>query len=424
MASPLHYYHLLIFSSLFSLIALSESQTAFKPTTLVLPLQKDRATSLHVATIQKRTPLTSLPFLVDVTARFLWADCEKHYLSSTYHAPFCHSTLCARAPAHYCRRCPSPARPGCHNNSCGVLASNPVTHKTATAELAQDVLSIRSARSSNPGPMVTVPQFLFACAPSSLLLGPLPKNVQGIAGFGHGPISLPTQLASHFGFSPQFALCLTASPNSNGVVFFGNGPYYIVPGIDISARAAYTPLTVSRQGEYLIKVSSIKVNGKPIPIKSPSAKQGLIKTMISTTTPYTVLEHSIFTTLTQFFAGQLSGVPQVKPTVSPFGVCFDSTKLPSTRMGPGVPTIDFVLGNRNVTWSIYGANSLVLARPGVACLAFADGGLSPKAEIVIGTYQLEDNLVQFDLGRSRLGFSSSLLMRRTNCANFNFSSTP
>jgi hypothetical protein len=51
-----------------------------------------------------------------------------------------------------------------------------------------------------------------------------------------------------------------------------------------------------------------------------------------------------------------------------------------------------------------------------------DGGVNPRTSIVIGGHQLEDNLLQFDLAASRLGFSSSLLFRQTTCANFNFTS--
>lgn len=101
-------------------------------------------------------------------------------------------------------------------------------------ELAQDELLIQSTQGSNPGPMARVPQFLFTCAPSFLLQKGLPKNVRGVIGLGHAPISVPTRLASHFGFQPKFALCLTSSTRSNGVIFFGDGPYYMHPGIDIS----------------------------------------------------------------------------------------------------------------------------------------------------------------------------------------------
>ncbi|XP_059644798.1 gamma conglutin 1-like [Cornus florida] len=418
--------HLLLV--LFSVFSLSfESTPPFKPSTLVLPVQKDSFTSLHVANIHKRTPLQSIPFLIDLNGRLLWANCEQHYLSSTYNAPLCHSTQCSRANSNYCYKCSSRARPGCHNNTCGVLTTNPITLRTGVSELALDVLSIQSIRGSNPGPMVTVPEFLFACAPSFLFQGPLPKNVQGVAGLGHTPIALPTQLASHFGFRPQFALCLSSTTNTNGVIFFGNGPYYTRPGLDISRQLGFTPLTISPLGEYYIQVSSIRINQKPVPINTSvlsKNKQGFGGTMITTTSPYTILEHSIYRAFTQFFCSQLPNEPQVTP-VAPFETCFDARKLKSTRVGYGVPSIDFVLHKQNVVWRMFGANSVVQARPGVACLAFVDGGLNPpKASIVIGAYQLENNLLQFDLARSVLGFSSSLLSQRTSCANFNFTSTP
>lgn len=90
------------------------------------------------------------------------------------------------------------------------MSSNPVSQQTAMGELAQDVLTIQSTTGSRPGPMARVPQFLFVCAPSRLLQRGLPKYVQGVAGLGHAPIALPTQLASHFGFSPILPCALLA----------------------------------------------------------------------------------------------------------------------------------------------------------------------------------------------------------------------
>ncbi|KAF3454438.1 hypothetical protein FNV43_RR04885 [Rhamnella rubrinervis] len=408
------------------LIIISESQTTSKPTKLVLQVAKDRATNLHVANIQKRTPPLKVPFVIDLNGRFMWVNCENQYLSSTYNAPLCHSTLCSKANSHYCHKCPTTARPGCHNNTCGLMAVNPVTHEAAMGELAQDALWLPSStQGSSPGPMVRVPQFLFSCAPSHLLQRGLPRKTQGVADLGHAPISLPIQLSSHFGFQQKFALCLT-STNENGVIFFGQGPYYMLPGIDVSRPVSYTPLTISQQGEYHINVRAIKINNKLVPLNSSlitPTKVGLGRVKLCTTTPYTVLEHSIFNALNKAFADdqQLKGVPQVE-NVQPFGACFDSRKLSFTKMGPVVPNVDLVLQN-NVVWRIHGTNSMVQARPGVMCLGFVDGGVRPTDSVVIGTLQMEDNLLQFDLASSRLGFSSSLLYRRTRCSNFNFTSS-
>lgn len=423
MASSFRFLVFLLFSLCF-LILISESQTTFKPTKLVLTVQKDRATNLHVANIQKRTPPLKVPFVVDLNGRFLWVNCENQYSSSTYNAPLCHSTQCSKANSHYCHKCLTTARPGCHNNTCGLMAVNPVTNQAAMGELAQDAILLPSTQGYNPGPMVRIPQFLFSCAPSQLLQKGFPKNVQGVAGLGHAPISLPTQLASHFGFQQKFALCLASSGGNNGAIFFGQGPYFMLPGIDVSRPVSYTPLTISQQGEYYINVKSIKINNKFVPLNSSlisPTKRGLGRVKISTTTPYTILEHSIYYSLSKVFADQLKGVPQVK-SATPFGTCFDSKRIRSTNMGPSVPIVDLVL--QNAVWRIYGANSMVQAGPEVMCLGFVDGGVRPRDSIVIGAMQLEDNLLQFDIGSSRLGFSSSLLSRRTKCSNFNFTSTP
>lgn len=200
----------------------------------------------------------------------------------------------------------------------------------------------------------------------------------------------------------------------------------MLPGISVPRPVGYTPLIISRQGEYYVGVRSIKINQKPVPLNTSLLtlnKLGFGGTKISSTTPYTVLEQSIYQAVTKFFTSQLPGITQAQP-VRPFGVCYDSKKIPSTRVGPKVPNIDFVFTSPNATWTIFGANSMVQARPGVLCLGFVDGGLRPRASIVIGARQLEDNFVQFDLAKSRVGFSSSLLLQRTTCANFNVTTSP
>ncbi|KAI8566210.1 hypothetical protein RHMOL_Rhmol02G0022300 [Rhododendron molle] len=185
--------------------------------------------------------------------------------------------------------------------------------------------------------------------------------------------------------------------------------------------AAYSKPEAS--SDYFIGVTSIKINQIAVPDIDTSLlaidHEGNGGTKISTVTPYTVLQTFIYNAVTKFFKNQLSGIPTVR-AVAPFGLCFNSTDINGTRGGAGVPEIDLVLQNETVYWSIFGANSMVQVSDEVLCLAFVDGGVNPRTSIVIGGYQLEDNLLQFDLGASRLGFSSSLLFRETTCANFNF----
>ena len=82
----------------------------------------------------------------------------------------------------------------------------------------------------------------------------------------------------------------------------------------------------------------------------------------------------------------------------------------SARVGPAAPTIDLVLQSttnkserKKVIWRIWGTNSMVKVSNEVLCLGFVDGGLNPRTSIVIGGYQIEDILLQFDLANSKLG---------------------
>ncbi|GJR53045.1 probable aspartic proteinase GIP2 [Tanacetum coccineum] len=172
---------------------------------------------------------------------------------------------------------------------------------------------------------------------------------------------------------------------------------------------------------YLWFYESININQKVVPVNKTLLsinREGYGGTKISTVNPYTVLHTSIYKAIIKAFGKSLSAAPRVS-SVAPFGLCFNSTSLGSTRLGPGVPQIDLILQNKNV-WTIFGANSMVQVSDDGLCLGVVDGGVDVMTSIVIGGHQIEDNLLQFDLGRSRLGFSLLIFGRQTTCANFNF----
>lgn len=319
---------------------------------------------------------------------------------------------------------------------------NTVVGKAASGDFVQDIVSVQSSDRTNPGRLVSVPKFLFTCAPTFLLEG-LANGVKGMAALGRVKVSLPLQFSAAFSFPKKFALCLSSSTTSDGVVLFGNGPYVLNPKIDVSKSLIYTPLipvteigslTGEISPEYFIGVTSIKINDKPVALNKTLLSVDRERhggTTISTVHPYTVLETSIYNAVVDAFVKELgNGVTRVA-AVSPFGACFSSKNIGRTRAGPAVPPIDLVLQNEKVVWRILGANSMVRVSEDVLCLGFVDGGpihfvdwgvKFTRIAIVIGGHQLEDNLLQFDLAASRLGFSSSLLLRQTSCANFNFTS--
>ncbi|KAJ8565879.1 hypothetical protein K7X08_008455 [Anisodus acutangulus] len=428
------------FLSLLLLFSLSIAKTPPRPRAFLLPVTKDAATKQHLTVINQRTPLVAVKLTIDLGQRFLWVDCEKGYVSSSYKPVPCGSITCKRSLSKGCVESfvGSPS-PGCNNNTCEQSPYNPFIRTSTIGELAQDIVSLQSTDGSNPGKFLSANGVVFDCAPS-FLLEKLANGVKGIIGLGNGYVGFPTQLANAFRVPRKFAICLSSSTTSKGVIFFGDSPYVFLPGMDVSKRLVYTPLLINPvstagsyfKGEpstdYFIGVTSIKINGNVVPINTTLlniTKDGKGGTKISTAEPYMKLETSIYNALTKAFSKSLAKVPRVKP-VAPFKVCYKRTSLSSTRVGPGVPPIELVLGSKNATtsWTIWGANSMVAVNNDVLCLGLVDGGVEfePTTPIVIGAHQIEDNLLQFDIANKKLGFTSSLLFGQTTCANFNFTS--
>ena len=349
----------------------------------------------------------------------------------------CRSAQCSLARGSGCGNCFSAPKPGCNNNTCSVLPDNTVTRTASSDELAEDAVSVQSTDGSNPGRSVSVSKFLFSCAPTSLLEG-LASGAKGMAGLGRTRIALPSQFASAFSFHRKFAICLSSSTTADGVILLGDGSYGLLPNVDASQLLIYTPLILNpvstasahSQGEpsaeYFIGVKSIQINEKAVPLNTSLLSinsKGVGGTKISTVNPYTVMETSIYSAFTKAFISAAASMNiTIVAAVAPFSVCFSSKNVYSTRGGAAVPTIGLVLQNNSVVWRIFGANSMVFVNGDVLCLGFVDGGANPRTSVVIGGYQLEDNLLQFDLAASRLGFSSSLLFSQTTCSNFNFTS--
>ncbi|MFS7930801.1 putative nepenthesin [Helianthus anomalus] len=439
---------LIQFTLIFFIIFLHNSKTVTSSTSFIAPITRDPSTELYTITIYFKTPLQSTNLLLDLGAKFTWIDCTPDSYTSTTHRYIpCGTNLCASLTSLSCSNCFRPTGPGCHNNSCALFPENPVIKNTVVAQALIDYFALNVTDGRNPGQLGVVPDFVASCSDNSLLRG-LPDGVSGLAGLGRSNYSLPAQVSSVYASPNIFALCLPGvSSASSGSAFFNTGgPYYFFPGIDLSSHLVYTPLILNPIGftiityyghpsdEYFINVTSININGKPLEI-NPSLltidDNGFGGTRLSTVTPYTTLETSIYNAFTQAFVNESAALNlTVTDAVSPFEVCYAASDVYSTPLGPAFPVIDLVMHSEDVFWRISGANTMVsVAREDedggdVWCLGFVDGGEKPRTSVVIGGHQMEDNLLQFDLVSMRLGFSSSVLVHDTNCASFNFTDDP
>ncbi|OAY55836.1 probable aspartic proteinase GIP2 [Manihot esculenta] len=449
MASSLQFIllSLLIF---FSVSNAQSSSSNSKPKTLVLPIYKDASTLQYLTRLNLGTPSLQTNLVVDIGGKHLWIDCSTGYQSSTYRPGHCGSASCSVAKADCVSLCPRPASPGCNNNTCRVLAKNSIFGGYLISEVAIDTISLRATDGSKAGSQVSIPNFIFACAESFDLIN-LASGAKGMLGLAKERVSMPTQLSSAFGgsFRRKFAICLPSNSKANGVLFFGDSPYLFHPryntskAIDVSSEFRYTKLHVNYettasprlQGaqlpEYFVKITSILVNQKPIPINSTLLefhKTGVGGSRITTVQPYTTLETSIYKSLAKAFDEQMlvtTGNRTVRKVgaVEPFKDCYLKQDLGMSLLGIRVPDINLVFENLDVNWAIFGANSMVEVSNDVVCLGFVDRGpdtISTSTSIDIGAHQLQDNLLQFDLAASRLAFTSTLHLQDVECSNFKF----
>ncbi|XP_050235879.1 probable aspartic proteinase GIP1 [Mercurialis annua] len=389
--------------------------------TLYAPIQKDPITLLYTITLHLKTPPQPTKLHLDIGASFTWLDCT-NYTSPKSKRISCSSPICASFHTY-----------ACANHSCSLYPENPITRQATLAAAFTDTLSLPEADNGSSAPVqfVPVPGFVFSCSRTFLLNG-LAKDVAGLAALGRSSHSLPAQITTAVSSPRRFALCLSSS---TGVVLFGSSG----GGGSYSNSLVYTKLIVNPVGstvisygqqpsdEYFISLTSIKVNGKPVNFNRSQIQideNGYGGTKISTDTPYTILESSIYEAFVKLFVNESAGLNlTVTNAVKPFDVCYKASDVIGTRVGPGVPTVDFVMESDDVFWRIFGSNSMVrIERDDVDvwCLGFVDGGVNMRSAVVIGGHQMEDNVIVFDLDENRFGFSSSLLLKGTNCANFKY----
>ncbi|KAE8713544.1 hypothetical protein F3Y22_tig00110206pilonHSYRG00088 [Hibiscus syriacus] len=397
MASFTHRF-LLFFSFLLHCFTNIFPVLGFRSSFALFPVAKDAATLQYVARISHGTPLRSSDLVLDLGGSFLWMDCDYgHVYSSSRLISSC-SVNCSRAKSHDLGK-----RSCLLNTNCYVFPNNGVTGLASTGELVEDTIAVDTVDLLKVGTTTTVDHFLFSCAPTFHLQG-LASGAKGMLGLGKASISLPSQLSSSIGHPQKFSLCLSSS---TGVVLTGNGD--AIFGTKTARSLIYTPLVI-KQNDYFIHVKSIKIGGRRLSFHVG----GKLEAKLSTIVPYTKMESSIFAKFSKAYveAATRMNVTRVA-AVAPFGLCFSSKGV----VGNSMPGIELVLQSEMVKWRIEGRNLMVKVREERMCVGVLDGGWEQSSPIVIGGHQMEDNLLEFDIESSMLGFSSSLLFKGTTCSS-------
>ena len=181
-------------------------------TTLLSPVSKDKHTSLFTLSVFVKTPLRPTKLFLDLSFLFPWIVCDANYNSSSFRQVTCDATFCASLGfgALSCDNCTddNPPNPNCipANLVCGSFPENPVTKQASSQAVLIDTLALPTTDGSTQGQLISLPNFAFSCAPSTLLKG-LPKGVTGLAALGRSNLSIQAQISSAFSSPRIVAVC-------------------------------------------------------------------------------------------------------------------------------------------------------------------------------------------------------------------------
>ncbi|EAZ14769.1 hypothetical protein OsJ_04696 [Oryza sativa Japonica Group] len=351
---------------------------------VVVPVTRDPATSLYTIPVRYYDNL-----VVDLAGPLVWSTCAADHLPASLS---CQDPTCVVANAYRAPTCKVTGGGGdCSKNVCTAYPYNPVTGQCAAGNLAHTRFIANTTDGKNPLIQVSV-KAVAACAPKRLLAR-LPRGATGVAGLAASGLALPAQVASSQGVAGRFLLCLPRLGYGQGVAIFGGGPIYLGEGLpDFTTTLDYTPLVAKRDNPgYYVTANAIALDDAratpPERRASPPAAWRCAPPCRSANSGRT------------------------------------ASMLGNTRIGYFVPAVRLMLaGGKNYTMT--GTNSMVDVKGGKACLAFVEmksGDAASSPAVILGGFQMENMLLQFDSEKKRLGFAR--LPFYTSCSNFNFTKT-
>ncbi|KAK1371944.1 EDGP [Heracleum sosnowskyi] len=439
MSSPIHHCSLIFLFLVVAIFSVSSAaKSKSKTKAFIFPLTKDTETLQYYTSIKISRRQNNVPLVLNLAGQNTWFSCDAYKLP-TYKPIMCETDKCKKYNIKNagCIICFGivPRTPGCTIGACALSSVNDYNrlYYSYGQSLGEDFIYVVKTNGVSLGSTYKSPEpiFPFTCSEADML-GGLSNKTKGMAGLGNGITSLHAQLSTQFTISHKFAICLpSTSESAPGHMFIGGGPYYFLPyGKDIAKELITTPLVenplkvrgieIAHDPEfsYFVNVTSISVDHKLVSFNASLLsfeKDGSQGTSLSTTTAYTILRPSIYEALVSAFteAAVFRKMKRVE-SIAPFGACYESKSVARSQTGPVVPYVDIGLAG-NTHWRFYGANSMVSVNNDVLCLAFV-GAPFTSSSIVIGTHQMENYLIEFDLSSSKLGISTSLSFRNTTCS--------
>ncbi|KAF3666621.1 putative aspartyl protease [Capsicum chacoense] len=368
------------------------------------------------------TPPQKIDFIMDTGSNFVWFPCTTKYLCSNCSVS---SSSSHTIPTFIPKSSSSSRVLGCLNPKCGWLHSrtNPKSRcqdcesRTNCKQVCPPYIILYGSGSTGGLALVEtldlsnkkVPNFLVGCSIFSS------QQPAGIAGLGRGLASLPSQLGVE-----KFSYCLVShrfddtGKSSNLVLDFSDSKK--------SAGFSYTsllknPVVPGKNGlsvYYYVGLRKITVGGEKVKIPykylTPDSN-GNGGSIVDSGTTFTYMNRGIFDPVLNAFVKQVKGIPRTESieTSTGLGPCFNfsghkTLSLPELKFHyKGGAEMSLPLANY---FSIAGETDVI-------CLTMiTDSAFGPELStgpsIILGNFQMQNYLVEFDLKNEKFGFKQQV----------------
>ncbi|KAM1293826.1 hypothetical protein ACFX2H_013829 [Malus domestica] len=383
------------------------------------------------------TPPQTTSFIMDTGSSLVWFPCTKRYTCSQCQFPNIDPT---KIPTFIPKFSSSSKIVGCKNPKCAWIfgpevesqcpnCNDPTRQNCSQAcppyrlQYGSGITAGILLSESLNFPEKIIPDFLVGCSFFSI------RQPAGIAGFGRGTESLPTQM----GLS-KFSYCLVShkfddTPQSSELVLYSGGSSADEPTVSSTRRndtkaqrSSYTPFQKNPSPPnsafreyYYILLRKIIVGKKHVKIPYKFLVPGADSnggTIVDSGSTFTFMEKPVFEAVAQEFESQMANYTRAKDLETKTGLrpCFDISKEEKLEF----PELVFQFkGGAKMELPLTNYFSLV-SSSGVVCLTIVtDGVIGSKSSggpaIILGNYQQQNFFVEYDLEGDRFGF------RKQNC---------